>query len=173
LPPSTTDYYVLSSTSYVFGIEISKQSGKQPFFVENVKNCYAKKIKKILKHSLDKFVRQVGFFSTIMHQLSIEINLLCFSSRNELLKTHTAAWVQFSMGKETRPGLWTNEEILKAIGLRRLSKKAYNFIRENRLCPLPGMSTLRAFRKNHPELNIPTVGRTYTFSFTKRLFYTK
>jgi hypothetical protein len=66
LPPSTTDYYALSSTFYVFGIEISKKSVKSSlFFLKKFKFCFAKKMKKILKRFLNEFVCELGFFSTI------------------------------------------------------------------------------------------------------------
>ena len=55
-------------------------------------------------------------------------------------------WASFIVdNRVTRAGCWTEEEILKAIGLRRISKKAYNYMRDNKLCPLPGKCTLQTW----------------------------
>ena len=87
--------------------------------------------------------------------------------REYIIKHRSHTWANFIMGStELVPGerperltrAFTEEEMLKAIGLRRISKKAYNYMRDNRLCPLPQGSTLFRWIKVHPELEIPTTG---------------
>ena len=86
--------------------------------------------------------------------------------RDFITKHRSATWANFIMESNTNQGIsrgrvtkeFTDEEILKAIGLRRISKKAYNYMRDNGLCPLPGNSTLRRYALQHPEHDIPTIG---------------
>ena len=79
--------------------------------------------------------------------------------RDFITKHRSATWANFIMESNTSRVTreFTDDEILKAIGLRRISKKAYDYMRDNGLCPLPGMSTLRRYAQQHPEHDIPTV----------------
>ena len=43
---------------------------------------------------------------------------------------------------------WSEEDIHLALTLRLISKKAYNFVRQRKLIPLPGLSTLRNYFKH-------------------------
>ena len=77
--------------------------------------------------------------------------------REYIAKHHSKVWASFMVdNKSDRPGNWTEQEVLRAIGLRRISKKAYIYMRDNRLCPLPGNATLRNWVKCHPEWDVPT-----------------
>ena len=68
-------------------------------------------------------------------------------------------WASFIVdNRVTRAGCWTEEEVLKAIGLRRISKKAYNYMRDNKLCPLPGKNTMQTWVKANPQWGIQTIG---------------
>ena len=68
-------------------------------------------------------------------------------------------WASFVVdNKVDRGGCWTEQEVLKAIGLRRISKKAYNYMRDNKLCPLPGRSTMQTWVRDNPEWDIQTIG---------------
>ena len=77
--------------------------------------------------------------------------------RDFVVRHHSQVWASFIVdNKGARPGNWTEMEIKKAIGLRRISKKAYEYMRDNGLCPLPGRSTLQIWVKNHPQWEIDT-----------------
>ena len=77
--------------------------------------------------------------------------------KDYIVKHHSQVWASFIVdNKGVRPGNWTEMEIIKAIGLRRISKKAYEYMRDNGLCPLPGRSTLQIWVKNHPQWDIDT-----------------
>ena len=47
-------------------------------------------------------------------------------------------------GKFARATEWSKDEIMFAITLRTISKKAYELLRKKNVYPLPGLSTLRA-----------------------------
>ena len=66
-------------------------------------------------------------------------------------------WAAFILDNKVG-GCWTEEEVLKAIGLRRISKKAYNYMRDNKLCPLPGRNTMQTWVKDNPQWGIQTIG---------------
>ena len=100
--------------------------------------------------------------------------------REYITKHRSATWANFIMesntkGKDISKGRvtreFTDEEMLKAIGLRRISKKAYNYLRDNGLCPLPGMTTLRSYAQRHPECDIPTVGEYVRPTESKKKVY--
>ena len=87
--------------------------------------------------------------------------------REYITKHRSATWANFILGSTAKgkdlsksrvAKEFTDEEVLKAIGLRRISNKAYNYMRDNRLCPLPSMTTLRHYAEEHPEWEVPTVG---------------
>ena len=79
--------------------------------------------------------------------------------REYITEHHSRVWANFICDdKSDRAGCFTEQEILKAIGLRRISKKAYNYMRDNKLCPLPGNATMKNWINNHPEWDIPTQG---------------
>merc|ERR1712154_191418 len=59
--------------------------------------------------------------------------------------------------------------MLKAVGLMRISKKAYKYVRDNTLCPIPGESTLRNWSKAHPEVQIPTSDESVRPTETKEV----
>ena len=89
--------------------------------------------------------------------------------REYIAKHHSRAWANFICdggSSNTGPGHYNDREILKAVGLMRISKKAYNYVRDNRLCPLPNDTTLSRWSKVHPDIQIPTsdesVGPTET-----------
>ena len=63
--------------------------------------------------------------------------------RSELLKMNSRAKTNFIMGKKKRPGNWTREEIVQALVLRNMSKRAYKLTRKMSMMALPGLSTLR------------------------------
>ena len=79
--------------------------------------------------------------------------------RDYIIKHRSLAWANLVSGTTSRKLTknFTEQEILKAIGLHRISKKAYNYIRDNGLSPLPGKSTLEDWVKNNPQLGIPTI----------------
>jgi hypothetical protein len=56
--------------------------------------------------------------------------------KKELLKKHSSATVNFLLGKN--PGRWSKEEVVNALLLKSMSTRAYQFLRENKLMPLPG-----------------------------------
>ena len=80
--------------------------------------------------------------------------------RDYIIKHRSLAWANFIIGSTSRKLTknFTEQEILKAIGLRRISKKAYNYTRDNGLSPLPGKSTLEDWVKHNPQYGIPTIG---------------
>ena len=84
----------------------------------------------------------------------------------DYIKAHRSpAWANFIMESNSEGPIkkrvtknFSEQEVLKAIGLRRISKKAYNYMRDNGLCPLPGKSTLITWVKENPQWGIPTIG---------------
>ena len=80
--------------------------------------------------------------------------------REYITKHHSRVWANFICDENSeKAGRFTEQEILKAIGLKRISTKAYNYMRDNRLCPLPGIGTLMGWIKEHPEWDIPKYER--------------
>ena len=85
--------------------------------------------------------------------------------RDYIIAQRSPAWANFIMESNSQ-GLikkrvaknFSEQEVLKAIGLRRISKKAYNYMRDNGLCPLPGKTTLITWAKENPQWGIPTIG---------------
>ena len=81
--------------------------------------------------------------------------------REFIEKSHGGVWASYIVDSEKdnwKSTLWTEEQILKAIGLRRISKKAYNYMRDNKLCPLPSYPTLLRWSQEHTEWDVPTTG---------------
>ena len=85
--------------------------------------------------------------------------------RDFIIKQRSRAWANFIMDCNSKGPIkrklakaFTEQEMLKAIGLRRISKKAYNYMRDNGLCPLPGKSTLTSWVQDNPQWGIPTIG---------------
>ena len=68
----------------------------------------------------------------------------------------------FMRGSWQRVRGWTEDDVKFALSLRTISRKAYRFIRNKKLIPLPGESTLRRYMKN---LQIPP-GQKHTLHFT-------
>ena len=66
-------------------------------------------------------------------------------------------WANFILDNKVG-GCWREQEVLKAIGLRRISKKAYNYMRDNKLCPLPGRNTMQTWVRDNPQWGIQTIG---------------
>ena len=90
--------------------------------------------------------------------------------REYITKHHSRAWANFICdggSGNTRPGHYNDRESLKAVGLMRISKKAYNYVRDNTLCPLPNDKTLGRWIKAHPEVQIPTPDETVRPTETK------
>ena len=87
-----------------------------------------------------------------------------------IVKHHSFAWASFILNKKSsiQPD-WTEQEVLKAIGLRRISKKAYNYMRDNALCPLPSNTTLRRWAIEHPEWDVPAIAEHARPTATKQL----
>ena len=54
----------------------------------------------------------------------------------------------FVRGDWVRVKGWTDEDVKFALSLRTLSRKAYRWIRNKKLIPLPGESTLKRYMKN-------------------------
>jgi hypothetical protein len=55
--------------------------------------------------------------------------------RQELLKSHSRATVNFMMGKQGQPGLWNEKEIIRALLLRSISMRAYRYIQRQNISP--------------------------------------
>ncbi len=68
--------------------------------------------------------------------------------RKELLKIRPKSEVNFLLGATKLPGHWTEEQIIQALLLRSISQRAYKFIRDQKLFPLPALSTLRLWIKD-------------------------
>ena len=86
-----------------------------------------------------------------------------------IVKHHSFSWAIFIVDKKSSiNSVWTEQEVLKAIGLRRISKKAYNYMRDNALCPLPSNATLRKWAKEHPEWDVPVIGEHAKPTVTKK-----
>jgi len=68
----------------------------------------------------------------------------------------------FLRGSWQRVKGWTEADVKFALSLRTISRKAYRFIRDKKLIPLPGESTLRKYMKN---LQVPP-GHKDTLHFT-------
>ena len=52
------------------------------------------------------------------------------------------------INKKTRPRQWSEKDVINGLMLRSFSRKAFNFIREKSLLPLPAETTLRRWVKN-------------------------
>ena len=85
--------------------------------------------------------------------------------REFIIKHRSATWANFILDSNSRckqigrvAKEFSDEEILRAIGLRRISKKAYEYMHDNGLCPLPSITTLSRWVRDHPEWEVPTVG---------------
>ena len=85
--------------------------------------------------------------------------------RDYIIERRSPAWANFIMDgnsegpiKKRVTKVFQEQEVLKSIGLRRISKKAYNYMRDNGLCPLPGKTTLDAWVQKNPQWGIPTIG---------------
>ena len=90
--------------------------------------------------------------------------------REYINKHHSRVWANFICDHNPdKLGNFTEQEILKAIGLRRISKKAYNYMRDNKLCPLPGSTTMGKWIKEHPEWDIPTQGEYVRQTVSKKV----
>ena len=64
--------------------------------------------------------------------------------RREIMRMNrTKAEKMFFLGKTKRPANWTQDEIVQALVLRSLSKRAYKYLRKMKMMALPGISTLR------------------------------
>ena len=90
--------------------------------------------------------------------------------REYIAKHHSRAWANFICdgdSSNTGPKHYHDREILKAVGLMRISKKAYKYVRDNTLCPLPSDRTLGRWSKAHPEVQIPTSDECMTSTETK------
>ena len=89
--------------------------------------------------------------------------------RDYIVKHHSFSWAIFIVDKKSPNSVWTEQEVLKAIGLRRIiSKKAYNYIRDNAICPLPSISTIYKKAKGHPEWEVLVIGEEASPTVTKR-----
>ena len=64
------------------------------------------------------------------------------------MKGHSKAAKMYFLGKHKRPANFTNDEVVQALVLRSLSKRAYKFLRKTEMMALPGLSTLRRRIKN-------------------------
>ena len=79
--------------------------------------------------------------------------------REYIIQHHSRVWASFICdANPDRLGNFTEQEVLRAIGLRRISKKAYNYMRLNKLCPLPSDTTIRHWVGEHPEWEVETPG---------------
>ena len=68
--------------------------------------------------------------------------------REELLKVHSKTQVDFLLGKQVKNGRWSAEDIIRGLQFRFISRKAYQYVRAQKLLHLPGLSTLRRWVRN-------------------------
>ena len=98
--------------------------------------------------------------------------------REYITKHRSATWANFILDSSAKckdigrlAKEFTDEEVLKAIGLRRISTKAYEYMRDNGLCPLPSSTTLRRWARDHSEWEIPTIGEYVRPTVSKKRGY--
>ena len=65
-----------------------------------------------------------------------------------LLESFSPAQTRFIMGKLHKSNKWGRSDIITGLVLKSFSQRAYKFIREKRLFPLPSISTLREWIRN-------------------------
>lgn len=68
-------------------------------------------------------------------------------STKRSLKMFTPGQIKLLLNNKSKTR-WGNEDIASAISLRSISPKAYNYLKDVKKHPLPGMSTLREWAKN-------------------------
>lgn len=64
-----------------------------------------------------------------------------------LEKTFTADQTKILVESKKRPKKWGNDDIINGLLLRSFSRKAYQFIRQKNLLPMPSLSTLKVWAK--------------------------
>jgi len=68
--------------------------------------------------------------------------------KKTLEKSFSKPQTKVIVEKKIRPGKWSEEDVVTGLLIRSFSKKCFDFIREKKLFPLPGSSTLRNWVKN-------------------------
>ena len=145
-----------------------KTVGKGRDRYEEIIALLKKKVKALLQKARrnDKLIKKLKFPSEQKLKRLV---------KDYITKYRSATWANFILDNNTKykdigkvTGNFTDEEILKALGLRRISKKAYEYMRDNGLSPLPSTTTLRRWAQDHPEFKFSAIGENVSKNCSNR-----